>query len=91
MKLSSGCSRLEAITAIYRTLVLRLERYLSLLAALSADYIEHLALLVSAFTAATAFVAAIAAAYRLVFKALFRVKFLFSGAEGKVLTTVLAS
>jgi hypothetical protein len=82
---------LEAITAIYRTVVLWLEWNLSLLAALSAYYSKHLTLLPATFaiTAATSLVAAITAAYRLVLKALLCIKFLFSCAKDELLATVL--
>ena len=61
----------EAVTAVDRTVVLRLERHFRLLAAVSADDFVHLALLAT-LAAATALLAAVTAADRLVLKAFFR-------------------
>ena len=88
--LSAVLPCLEAVAAIYRTVILRLKWNLGLLATLSAYYGEHLALfLLSTFTIATSLIAAITAANRLVLKALFCVKFLLACAEDEFLTAVL--
>ena len=88
----SAFSCLEAITAVNRAIVLRLKRNLSLLAALSADYLEHLTLLaVTALTVAAALVAAVTATNRVILKTLFCVKFLLARTENEFLSTLLAS
>ena len=79
----------EAVAAIYRTVILRLERTLRLLSAVRADHREHLALL-AVVTGAATLVAAITATGRLVLEALLRVKFLLACAEDELLATVLA-
>ena len=81
----------EAIAAINRAIIFRLERNLCLAAAVSADHREHLALFaLSAVTVAATLVAAITATGRLVLEALLRVKFLLACAEDELLATVLA-
>ena len=82
-------SLVKAVAAVYRTIVLRLERNLRFLAAVCADDLVHLALL-TALTAAAALIAAVTAAYRLILETLLRIKFLFSCTKDKILTTVLA-
>ena len=79
----------EAVTAVDRTVVLRLERHFRLLAAVSADDFVHLALLAT-LAAATALLAAVTAANRLVLKAFFRIKLLLACAEDELLAAVLA-
>ena len=84
----SSC--LEAIAAIYWTVVLRLEWNLSLLTALSTSYSEHLALLTLAtLTGTTALIAAIAATNWLVLKALLCVELLLTCAKDELLTAIL--
>ena len=81
----------EAIAAINRAIIFRLERNLCLAAAVSADHREHLALFaLSAVTVAATLVAAITATGRLVLEALLRVKFLLACAKDELLATVLA-
>jgi len=79
----------EAVAAVDRTLILRLEGDLSLLAALRADDLVHLALL-AAVTIAATLVAAVAATGRLVLKTLLGVEFLLTGGEDELLATFLA-
>ena len=79
----------EAVAAVNRTLILRLEGNLSLLAALRADHLVHLARL-SAVTVAAALVAAITAAGRLVFKTLLGIELLLTCGESEFLATFLA-
>lgn len=88
--ISAVPSSLEAVAAVYRTIILRLKWNLGLLATLSAYYGEHLALFpVSTLTIATLLIAAITAANRLVLKAFFCIKFLLACAEDEFLTAVL--
>jgi len=89
--LLSGLSAMlvEAVTAINRTVVLRLEGHLGLLAAVSASNLEHLALL-TAITAAAALVAAVTATCRLILETLLGVEFLFTSGESELLATFLA-
>ena len=89
--LLSGLSAMlvEAVTAINRTVVLRLEGHLGLLAAVSAGDLEHLALL-TAITAATALVTAVTATCRLILETLLSVEFLFTSGESELLATFLA-
>ena len=79
----------EAVAAVNRTLISRLERNFGFLAAVGADDGEHLAVL-AAITVAAALVAAVAAARGLVLEAFFGVKFLFARAEDEFFTAVLA-
>jgi hypothetical protein len=82
---------IKAVTAVNRTVILRLERNLCIASAISADNGKHLTLrLISALTGAATFVAAVTAADRLILKAFFRVKFLFACAEDELFTAVLA-
>jgi hypothetical protein len=81
----------EAVAAVNRTIILRLERNLCLASAVSAYHSKHLALcLLSALAGTTTLVAAVAAADWLILKAFFRVKFLFACAEDELLATVFA-
>lgn len=69
--------RSEAVTAVYRTIRLRLERHFRILSALCADDMEHLTLAaVTLITAAAALVATVAAACRLVLEPLLRIELL---------------
>ena len=77
----------EALAAVDRTVILRLERDFCLFAAIGTDDLEHLAF--ATLAATTALVAAIAAALRLVFKALLCVEFLFTCGENKFLAAIL--
>lgn len=79
----------EAVPAVYGTIILRLEGDLSLLAAISANNGEELAL-GPAVTLTAALITAVTAANRLVFKALLLVKCLFTGGENKVVATIFA-
>ena len=76
----------EAVTAINRTVVLRLEGHFRLLAALSAGDLEHLALL-TAITAAATLVAAVTAACRLILETLLGVEFLLTSGESECIPT----
>ena len=89
MLLRLSAMLVEAVTAINRTVVLRLEGHLGLLAAVSAGDLEHLALL-TAITAATALVAAVTAACRLVLETLLGIEFLLTGGESELLATLFA-
>ena len=79
----------EAVAAINRTIVFRLERNPRFLSAFRADHREHLAFL-AVVTGAAALIAAVAAAGGLVLEALLRIKFLFARGEDKLLTAVFA-
>ena len=79
----------EAVTAVNRTVILRLEGHLGLLAAVSASDLEHLALL-TAITAAAALVAAVTAACRLILEPLLGIEFLLTGGESELLATLFA-
>ena len=89
MPLRLSAMLVEAVTAINRTVVLRLKGHLSLLAAVSASDLEHLALL-TAITAAAALVAAITAACRLILKTLLGIELLLTGGESELLATLFA-
>ena len=89
MPLRLSAMLVEAVTAINRTVVLRLEGHLGLLAAVSAGDLEHLALL-TAITAATALVAAVTAACRLILETLLGIEFLLTGGESELLATLFA-
>ena len=83
--------RVEAVAAVDRTIRLRLERDFRILAALSTDHMEHLTLAAALLiTAATALVAAVTAACRLVLKALLRVELLLTGREHEIAAAFLA-
>ena len=86
---SAGAMLAEAVAAINRTIVFRLERNLRFLSAFRADHREHLALF-AVVTAAATLVAAITAASRLVLEALLRVKLLLACAEDEIFAAVLA-
>ena len=79
----------EAVAAINRAIILRLERDLRLLSAVRADHREHLALF-AVVTGAATLVAAIAAASRLILAAFLCIKPLLACAENKILAAVLA-
>ena len=89
MPLRLSAMLVEAVTAINRTVILRLEGHLGLLAAVCAGDLEHLTLL-TAITIATALVAAVAAACRLVLETLLGVEFLLTGGESELLATLFA-
>ena len=89
MLLRLSAMLVEAVTAVDRTVILRLEGHLGLLAAVSAGDLEHLALL-TAITAATALVAAVAAACRLILKTLLGIELLLTGGESELLATLFA-
>ena len=79
----------EAIATVNGAIVLGFKRDFGFLAALRADYRMHLPLLF-AVAMTFALVTAVAATHRLIFKALFRIKFLFARAENKFFSAVLA-
>lgn len=79
----------EAVPAIYRTIILRLEGDLSLLAAISANHGEEFTR-GYAVTLTAALVTAVTAANRLVFKALLLVECLLTGGENKIVATIFA-
>ena len=79
----------EAVTAVDRTVVLRLERHFRLLAAVSADDFIHLALFAT-LAAATALITAVTAARRLVLETFLSVEFLLTSGERKFFTTFFA-
>ena len=89
MLLRLSAMLVEAITAVDRTVILRLEGHLGLLAAVSASDLEHLALL-TAIAAAAALVAAITAACRLILEPLLSIEFLLTGGESELLATLFA-
>ena len=71
--------RSKAVTAVHRTIRLRLERYFRILPALRTDDMEHLTLAaVTLITAAAALVATVAAACRLVLEPLLRIELLLA-------------
>jgi hypothetical protein len=85
----------EAVAAVYRLVATRLERNFRYSAALAASRFEHFALPAVAFTAAAAartsrFAgrAAVGAAIGLIGKALAGEKFLLTGREGELTSTV---
>ena len=79
----------EAVTAVNRTVILRLEGHLGLLAAVSAGDLEHLALL-TAITAATALVTAVTATCWFILESLLSVEFLLTCSEREFLPTLFA-
>ena len=79
----------EAVAAINRTVILRLERNLRLLPAFCADYREHLALL-AVVTGTATLVAAIAAASGRILEILLVVEFLLTNGENELLAAILA-
>ena len=79
----------EAVTAINRTVILRLKRNLRLLAAVSAGHRVHLALF-PAITVATALIAAVTATGRFILEPFLRIEFLFPCAKDELFTTFLA-
>ncbi len=91
MKLSvTSCAALvEALTAVNRTVVLRLERNLRLLAAISANNFVHLALL-TALASLTTLSAAVRAAGRLILEAFLSIKSLLTSGEREFLATLFA-
>ena len=82
--------RVEAVTAVNRTIRLRLERDFRVLAALGADHMEHLTLAAVLITTAATLVTAVTAACRLVLKALLCIELLLSGREYEVVAAFLA-
>ena len=82
--------RVEAVTAVNRTIRLRLERNFRVLAALSANHMEHLTLTAPLVTSTTTLVAAVTAACRLILKALLCVELLLTGCEHEVISAFLA-
>ena len=89
MLLRLSAMLVEAVTAINRTVVLRLKGYLSLLATVCASDLEHLALLAGIAGAAT-LVAAVTAACRLILEPLLSVEFLLTSGESELLATLFA-
>ena len=89
MLLRLSAMLVEAVTAINRTVVLRLEGHLGLLAAVCASDLEHLALLAAIAGAAT-LVAAVTAACRLILETLLSIEFLLTGGESELLATLFA-
>lgn len=83
--------RREAIAAIHGLVAARLEGNLSLLAAVSADRSEHLALRAGGAILSTERSTALRAAARLVLEALLRIERLLRGAEDELLVTVAAN
>ena len=82
--------RVEAVTAVNRTIRLRLERDFRILAALGADHMEHLTLAAVLITTAATLVTAVTAACRLVLKALLCIELLLTGREHEVVAAFLA-
>lgn len=82
-------SLIEAVTAVYRTVIFRLERNFRLFAAVCTNHLIHLTLLAT-LTAAAAFVTAVTAAGRLVLKALLCIEFLFTSGEDELFATFFA-
>ncbi len=80
----------EAVTAVNRTIILRLEGDLSLLAAVSANNSEELTLRSAAITLATTLVAAVTAANGLILEALLLVECLLTSGENEVVATIFA-
>lgn len=91
-RLSGGLFGGKAVTAIDRTIVARLERYLGGHSALGAYGFVHFALARPgvAIPTAPASIPAVATAGRFVFKAFFSVEFLLSGRENEVSSAVFA-
>lgn len=79
----------EAVPAVYGTIILRLEGDLSLLAAISANNGEELAL-GCAVTLTAALITAVTATNGLIFKALLLVECLLTGGENKIVATIFA-
>ena len=81
----------EAITAIDRSVILRLERNLRIAATFRTDHREHLTrFALSPVPGTAALVATVAAASRLIFEAFFRVKLLFPDGKDEIFAAVLA-
>ena len=87
--ISLSVSLVEAVTAVHRTVVLRLERHFRLFATLCTDDLVHLALL-TALTAAATLITAITATRWLVLKTLLSIKFLLTSGEDEFFTTFFA-
>ena len=81
----------EAIAAVDRAVILRLERNFRLLAASGACHLEHRALAVVAIMAAASLSAAVAAANRIIFKPFLLVELLLTCGERELLATILAN
>ena len=79
----------EAVAAVNRTIILRLEGDLSLLAAISANNSEELTLC-NAIALATTLITAVTAANGLILKALLLVECLLTSGENKVVATIFA-
>ena len=80
----------EAIAAVDRAVILRLERNFRLLAASGACHLEHRALTVVAIMAAASLSAAVAAANRIIFKPFLLVELLLTCGEHEVLAALFA-
>ncbi|EEX76295.1 hypothetical protein SELSPUOL_02120 [Selenomonas sputigena ATCC 35185] len=87
----SAPSGREAIAAVDRAIILRLERNFRLLAAGSACHLEHRALTAVAIMAAASLSAAVAAANRIIFKPFLLVELLLTCGERELLATILAN
>ena len=81
----------EAIAAVDRAVILRLERNFRLLAAGSACHLERRALTAVAIMAAASLSAAVAAANRIILKPLLLVELLLTCGERELLATILAN
>ena len=79
----------EAVAAVNRTIILRLEGDLSLLAAISANNSEELTLC-NAIALATTLITAVTAANGLILEALLLVECLLTSGENKVVATIFA-
>jgi hypothetical protein len=83
-------SILEAFAAVYRTVIVGLERNLALLTASSTYSIEHLTCAATLTTACLTGSTAVTASLRLVGKALLCVKFLLAGRKLEFPSAILA-
>ena len=81
----------EAIAAVDRAVILRLERNFRLLATGSACHLEHRALTAVAIVAAASLATAVATANRIILKPLLLVEFLLTCRERELLATILAN
>ena len=81
----------EAIAAVDRAVILRLERNFRLLAASGACHLEHRALTAVTIMAAASLSAAVAAANRIIFKPFLLVELLLTCGERELLATILAN
>lgn len=79
----------EAVAAVNRTIILRLEGDLSLLAAISANNSEELTLC-NAIALTTTLITAVTATNGLILKALLLVECLLTSGENKVVATIFA-